>query len=325
VVNVRAADLAAAARAAQYQEETSGGFSMRLLAASLAVAAAAVLSPASVDAQNGARCDRACLADTITRYLDSLIAHDPQKAPLADSARFTEDAVEMPIGDGLWKTASKLRPFRTDFLDVQTGTAAVHAVIEENGTPVLFAARLKVVNRRITEIETMVVRTREEGVLFAPEALAQPSPAMITAPPKAALMPRDEMAELALRYPEGLRVGSFEKSDVPFATGAYRLENGVKMAGPGCTFQPPSCENLRTQRLPTLSEIKPRVVAVDEENGTVLLWMDFGKGSLPGPPGSANEGKALVTFEAFKVFGGEVHAVEAVFQGMPAGSPTGWK
>jgi hypothetical protein len=161
----------------------------------------------------------------------------------------------------------------------------------------------------------MVVRNRQEGVLFAPDGLAQPSAAMNTAPAKAELMPRAQMVEVALRYPEGLRVGSFETSDVPFAETAYRLENGVRMAGPGCTFQPPSCENMRSQRIPALTEITARVVAVDEENGTVLLWMDFGKGSLPGPQ---SESKSLVTFEAFKIYGGKVHAVEAVFEGRPA-------
>jgi hypothetical protein len=272
-------------------------------------------------AQSATNCDRACLAGVMTAYLDSLVAHDPNKAPLAANARFTEDAKELRVGEGLWKTASKLRPFRTDFLDAKTGTAATHAVIEENGTPVLLAARLKVDGRRITEVETIVVRSREEGALFAPDALAQPSPAMVTAPPASARMARDAMAEMALRYPGGLKVGSFEKSDVPFAPDAYRLENGVRMAGPGCTFQPPSCENMRTQRIPTLPEVKQRLVAVDEEMGTVLFRLDFGKGSLPG---AAYEGKSLVTFEAFKVYGGQVHAAEAVFEAEPLGASSGW-
>jgi hypothetical protein len=294
---------------------------MRVLSAVLAVSAVAAIlaQPARLDAATAA-CDRACLADVMTRYLDSLVTHDPSHAPLADNVRFTEDAKEMRIGEGFWKTASKVRPNRRDFIDSREGTAAVHAVIDENGTPVLFAARLKVANRRITEIETIVVHNKQEGVLFEPDALAASSSAMIAPPPKADLMPRAKMAEIALRYPEGLRIGSFEKSDVPFGAQAYRFENGVRMAGPGCTFQPPSCENMRSQKLPTLSEIKAAVVAVDEENGTVLLWMDFGKGSLPG-----GEGKALVTFEAFKVYGGQVHAVEAVFKGMPANTPPGWR
>jgi hypothetical protein len=287
------------------------------------VAALLVVVAQPLAAQSATDCDRACLAGVMTAYLDSLVAHDPKKAPLAANARFTEDAKELRVGEGLWKTASKLSPFRTDFLDATTRTAATHAVVEENGMPVLLAARLKVDGRRITEVETIVVRSREEGALFAPEALTQPSPAMVTAPPANARMAREAMTEMALRYPAGLKVGSFDKSDVPFAPDAYRLENGVRMAGPGCTFRPPSCENMRGQQLPTLAGIVAQVVAVDEQNGTVLLWMDFGPGSLPGPPNAAP--RSLVTFEAFKVYGGQVHAVEAVFEGMPPSTPSGWR
>ena len=267
-------------------------------------------------------CDRACLAVTLMEYIDSLVAHDPKEAPLADNVRFTEDGVQMPVGDGLWKTATLVYTPRADFLDVQGGTAAVQAVVEEGGTPELFAARLRVVNGLITEIETMVVRDKTEGVLFAPEALETPSPGLMDWPPKSALMPRDKMVDIALRYPAGLRAGSFVKSDAPFAKDAYRLENGVKMAGPGCTFEPPSCEDIRNQPLPKLPNVKTRVIAVDEQIGTVLLWEDFGKGALPG---KGNEDKTLVTFEAFKVYGGEIHAVEAIFEGAPPDRGSGWQ
>jgi hypothetical protein len=60
--------------------------------------------------------------------------------PLAANARFTEDAKELRVGEGLWKTAGKLRPFRTDFLDATTGTAATHAVVEESGMPAMVTA-----------------------------------------------------------------------------------------------------------------------------------------------------------------------------------------
>ena len=279
------------------------------------------LTTAPVQAQSSSACDRACLGDVVTRYLSSLIAHDPKQAPLADNARFTEDAVVKPIGDGLWKTATKLRPYRTDFLDVRQGTAAVHAVIEENGAPVLFAARLKVVDRRITEIETMVARNAQEAMLFAPENLKEKSAAMTAMPPRGQLMTRDEMVQIALKYPEGLRIGSFAKAGVPFAPGVYRIENGVRMGGPGCTFQPPSCVDMLNQRIPTLAGMKSRVIAVDEEAGLVMLWLDFGPGSLMGANAA---GRSLVTFEGFKIYGGQMHAVEAVFKGMPLNSPTGW-
>jgi hypothetical protein len=279
------------------------------------------LTAPAVRAQAPSACDRTCLGDVVTRYLNSLIAHDPKQAPLADNVRFTEDAAVKPIGDGFWKTATRLRPYRTDFLDVRQGTAAVHAVMEENGAPVLFAARLKVVNRKITEIESMVVRNAQEAMLFAPDTLKEKSVAMTTMPDKAQLTPRDQMVQIALKYPEGLRIGSFAKAGVPFGPGVYRIENGVRMGGPGCTFQPPACVDMLNQRIPTLAGMKSRVIAVDEEAGLVLLWLDFGPGSLMGPTAA---GKSLVTFEGFKIYGGQIHAVEAVFKGMPLNSPTGW-
>ncbi len=288
------------------------------IAAALALAALLV---AAGPLQARGRCDRTCLREIMTRYLGSLVAHDPTRAPLADHVRFTEDETELPVGQGFWKTATKLRAVRAAFLDPRTGTAAVQAVMEEGGNPVLFAARLRVVDRHITEIESLVVHNREQGELFAPSALAAPSEAMNALPPKSRLDARKQMIEIALKYPAGLRAGSFVKADVPFAPGAYRLENGVKMAGPGCTFDPPNCEDIRGQKIPTLPHVKQRVLAVDERSGTVLLWMDFGPGSMPG---SNYAGKSLVTFEAFKVYSGSLWAVEAVFKALPADRPTAW-
>ena len=287
-----------------------------------AIAAIALMAAADPAVAQTTACDRQCLAGMMTAFLDAVVAHDPKAAPLAANVRFTEDTATMAVGEGVWKTATKRRPYRVDFLDVAQGVAAVHTVLEENGTPVLFAARLKVVDRRITEIETMVVRNRQEGVLFAPENLTQPTARMTYLPLPAERMPRQEMVNIAARYPAGLRAGSFVTANVPFADDAYRFENGLRMAGPGCTFQPPGCENMKAQRIPTLPEVKERLVAVDEEAGTVLFRLDFGRGSLPGP---ANAGKSLITFEAFKVYGGRIHAAEAILEAGTLGASSGWE
>ena len=201
-----------------------------------ALTAAAALFPFHASGQ-AAKCDRACLTDIMTRYLAAMVAHDPSSLPLAPNAKFTEDTVTKKVGEGAWKTVTRQRPYRVDVIDVQQGVAAVHTVLEENGTPVLFAARLKVVDRAITEMETMIVRSREEGALFAPDNLKEPSATMRYMPTAAERMPRAQMVEIAARYPAGLKIGSFEKSDVPFAPNAYRFENGVRMAGPGCTCE----------------------------------------------------------------------------------------
>jgi hypothetical protein len=293
---------------------------MRCVLIALFVAAAA-WSHAEIYAQ-AAACDRSCLTDALTRYLNAMVARDPATAPFAATARFTEDGVPLKIGEGLWKSRLKLRPYRVDFIDVTAGVAAVHAVLEESNVPILFAGRLKVVNRQITEIETLVVRSQAESMLFQPANLTTPTPVMTYRPTAAERMPRDQMVAVAARYPAGLRAGSFVTVDVPMAPPAYRFENGVRMAGPGCTFQPPGCENMKTQRIPTLPDVKERLVAVDEDMGVVVFRLAFGRGSLIGP---AFEGKELVTFEAFKVYGGVIHAAEAVFKAAPLNAPSGWE
>src|SRR5262245_56008476 len=103
-----------------------------------------------------ADCDRECLRGFITQYLNAMLAHNPGTLQVNDKVRFTEDTVEMRLGEGLWKNASRLREYRQDILDVKQGVAATHVTVEEGGSPVLFVLRLKIGDRKITEVETQV-------------------------------------------------------------------------------------------------------------------------------------------------------------------------
>jgi len=263
-------------------------------------------------------CDRQCLRGFVTTYLNALMAHDPSTLPVAANVKFTEDNVQKKLGEGLWKTASKLRAFRQDVLDVKQNTAASLVVLEEGSTPVLFTLRLKIADQKISEIETMVVRTQAEGMIFQIDAIQTPSKAMNLELTPAQRNSREEAINVATRYPGGLKIGSFVTADTQFAPDAYRFENGRLMAGPGCTFLA-GCDNIKTQRLPTLAGIKYREPIVDEEQGIVLLRMNFGPGSVRGPD------PVLVPWEIFKVYGGQIHAVEAFMKVFPASMGTGWE
>jgi hypothetical protein len=270
-------------------------------------------------AQGGADagCDRECLRGFVTQYLRALIAHDASALPVAPDVKFTEDTVAIRLGEGLWKTASRLRTYRQDFLDVRAGTAGSLVVVEEGPSPVMLALRLKVAGRKITEVETMVVRNRSEGLLFEPDALQTATSAMTVVPERSQLHSREDAIRIAALYPAGLRAGSFVTVDVPFASDAYRFENGRLMAGPGCTFAP-GCGNIKTQKIPTLPQTVHRLAAVDEELGIVWFRLDFGAGSVPTP------NTKLIVWEAFKVYGGQIHAVEAFMEVVPMGAASGW-
>jgi hypothetical protein len=267
-------------------------------------------------AQSGANCDRECLRGFITQYLNAMVAHNPAALATAPNVRFTEDTQTLKLGEGLWKNANAIRGYRQDFLDVRQGTALSHVVVEEGGMPVLFVLRLKVADKKITEVETMVTRSREQGAIFNVTGLQTPRPTMLAPIDPAQRMSREEAIRIAEFYPAGLRVGgSFDAVMAPFGPTAYRIENGSQMAGPGARA---GSENIRTQRIIAHPDITYNVQAVDEELGVVVIRMDFGDTNSYGP------GNALVVSEAFKVYGGQIHAVEAFMRVMKAGTPSGW-
>jgi hypothetical protein len=266
-------------------------------------------------------CDRECLRGIMTKYLDAVIAHNPKELPVAKNVRFTENCVDTKLGDGIWKTASKLTPYRMDIMDVKQGIVGTHSVIEEGKNIVLLLVRLKVVKRKITEIETQVTRIAPGGQFSNPTELKSVRPAMTQVPPKGKLNSREDLIKIGLKYPEGLKMGSFVKADTPFGPDAYRIENGYITAGKGCMNQP-SCENLKTQPIPTLFEITSRVATVDEEQGIVWIRMDFGKNSMGF--GLEADKQSLIVWEYFKIYDGQIHAVEAFMLAMPRQTPSGW-
>jgi len=275
-----------------------------------------VLIGASAAGAAASDCDRECLRGVITQYLDALVAHNPSALPLSPKVRFTEDSVEMHLGEGLWKDVSRIRAYRQDILDVRQGVAASQVIVEVAGSPAFLVLRLKVADKKITEIETMVTRTQKEGALFKPDALQAADKTLSVVPGHSQLASREDAIRIAQFYPAGLKIGSFVDVNAPFATDAYRVENGVITAGPGCSR--PGCENIKAQKIMEHPFITTRVAAVDEELGIVLLRMNFGQTN------SYGQGNALIVWEAFKVFGGQIHTVQAFMKIMPASMGSGW-
>lgn len=267
-------------------------------------------------AARAADCNRECLRGVITQYLDAMVAHKPGSLAVSDKVRFTEDSVTMKLGEGLWRNASGIGAYRQDILDVRQGTAASQVIVEESGMPVMLVLRLKVVDRKITEAETQVTRSRAEGAIFNIANIKTPNKAMNVVPERGQINSRADAIRIAELYPAGLKTGSFAEVNAPFASDAYRIENGTVTAGVGCGRA--GCENMKTQTIMKHPAVTSRVAAVDEEMGIVLLRMNFGDTGSYGP------GNALIVWEAFKVYGGQIHAVEAFMRVMPATTPSGW-
>lgn len=275
--------------------------------------AAAGLANAGAAPSAATTCDRECLRSHVTAVLWALVKHDVSKLPVAPNVRVTEDADEKPLRNvALVRQVTALRGYRQDFIDERTGVVGAHVMVEESGAPVMLVVRLKVVANQLTEIELVATRSRSEGLIFNIDGLNAPTEMMNYAPRPAQLNSREEMLKIALKYPEGLALAkNFEAVNMPFTPEAFRFENGQIMAGPACTFQP-GCQDIAKQSLSIFERLGApitRVVAVDERMGIVWLRLAWGV--------REEGGDQLTAFEAFKVFDGKMHAVDAFIRILP--------
>jgi hypothetical protein len=282
----------------------------------------AFLGSASAAQPAPAACDRECLRSHITQILWSLVRHDVSRLPVAGTLRVTEDAVEKPLKDvALIRSVTALRGYRQDFIDERMGVAGAHVMVEESGAPIMLVVRIKVVDNALTELELVPTRSRTEGLIFNLDGLKAASLVMNYAPRADELAPRDEVLKAALLYPAGLaKAENFAAVNLPFAPDAYRYENGQIMAGPDCRFAP-GCQNISTQSLAIFKRLgapMTRVVLVDERMGIAWLRLAWGV--------RQEGGDQLTAFEAFKYYGGQMHAVEAFIRILPIDKRDGgWK
>jgi hypothetical protein len=260
-------------------------------------------------------CDRDCMTSLLTDYIDAVVAHDPSKLPLLENYRYTENSKSVNFGEGLWQSVTGKTQFRHDYLDTDRQVAASHVALQEGTNQVLYSVLLHLEDSKIAGIETLVQRVAP-GSRFQPTELGKPVRGLNDPVPADKRNSRDEMIDIALTYPEGLRIGSFIDGLTPFAEETYRVENGVIMAGEGCGRG--DC-GMYAQNITLHPGIIASVAAVDEENGVVLLWMNFGHTG-----DSYGVGNSLVTFEAFKVWGDEIHAINAFFLGLPISTSRFW-
>jgi len=279
------------------------------LAAPLRLAALALshgLFTAPAQAQD---CNRDCMSDLITQYVDALAAKDPSRLPLADNVKYTVDGQAARLGEGVWQTVTGKQDFRHDYLDVEKQVAASHVAFWEGENQILYSLLLHIEGRRIAGIETLIQRTTPES-RFQPRELGGKIRGMDDPIPEGQQMSRANLVKIALTYTEGLRVGSFTDAATPFAPETYRVENGVIVAQGAGMYE---------QNIILHPGIIASVASVDVEKGIVLLWMNFGHTG-----DSYGVGNALVTYEAFKIWGNQIHSINAFFTGLPISRARFW-
>ncbi|OGT72792.1 MAG: hypothetical protein A3I78_00045 [Gammaproteobacteria bacterium RIFCSPLOWO2_02_FULL_56_15] len=291
-------------------------------------------------AQNSSLCERACLEDIADQYLAAMVAHDASQAPLAGDLIFTENTIRLPPTEGLWFTASGLGNYKFYITDSQEGQVAWTGIAMEHDKPVLLSVRLKVVNRRITEAESIVVRDVNEERNLANLKALPPGFTDTLAPSER--MSREEMLRMPDIYFEAL--DTLDASGIPWDKDSYRIENGMVTCGTIPDMAPPapgmpasrSCispDGKVPPMLKTIYSVHPRrTPVVDEERG--LSWGLYcfnhrGLATIKMPDGSIQPSysttpNSMPFADMFKTKNGKLRGIFAFGTRLPYGIGDGW-
>ena len=295
------------------------------------------MTVAVAGAQGGGACNRECLIGLTEAYLSAMVARDPAKAPVTANVRVTQNTRPMSLGQGVWESIKGVRGYKLLVTDPAAGQVALYTVVDGAERPGLLTLRMKVEERRISEIESVYVGIGQTG-FGSVDNLVTVDPVWTASLPPAQRRPRAEMVDIANRYFETLEKNIVDH--VPFTSNCLRIENGVQtagragapgLAGLGCR------ENVNHPMWNYITQITPRRhLVVDEERGLVSgMYMFRHGGTEPTytlPSGEVvKHGEAMlrkqavVISELFKIEDGRIRRIEAVMAGgLPLDAASGW-
>jgi len=280
-------------------------------------------------------CDRACLEDFASRYMAALAAHNPNSLPLSEHVRFTENNVELKIGEGLWGTIDGPATKPLIFADPQRGQVGYFSLVLEGEELVYYAMRMKVEAGRIAEVETIVNRA-SYGQPHGDPTKYFHEPMMFTALKPEERRARERLVDIANGYFSTLQLNDGTLY-TEFDPKCARLENGQGNAGypdgKNEVFKMNCADQFRLGYYHANTRVRDRsYLVVDEERGLVLArgFIDHAgidrKVRLTNGQTVANRAHphTWCMLELFKIVDGKITRIEAVFLAVPYSMPTPW-
>lgn len=309
-----------------------------------ALAAAAGLAEAQ-------QLDRAQLLQLADNYLGALVARDTSRVPLASDVKVVENITRIRPGEGIWKTASGgPTDFKIVVPDPVSQQVGGIVVMQSDNAPVQFGFRLKVESGRITEAEHLVVPMRDPSNPL----LQSVRPAIPMEVPYEYADSRGRLIWIAKSYYDALDWNN--GSLAPFASDCERRENGMRTApfggpslgGSGIPGQAPRAPGLlgmldcaaqlNTGTFQYIDTIDHRRVDIaDTVTGLAMGFSHFRHSmqqkqfKILNTPGrevsdmSTTNAFDLPAIHIYKIWGGQIHEIEAIGITVPYDSPTGWE
>jgi hypothetical protein len=322
---------------------------MKKLYISLSIIMLVVIAGMAQAADTGL--DRAALLKLADTYFAALVAHDPGKVPLAGDVKLVENVKRIKPGEGLWKTATAApTEFKIVVPDPVLQEVGGLVVMQNEGKPAQVGFRLKLVNGKIVEAEHMVVTMRDGNNPM----LQKPRPAMLLEVPTEWADSHGRLIYIAKSYYDALDNNNGHLA--PFASDCERHENGMRTApsgGPslGGAFPgskgplPPSLLGMQDctaqidsgafQYITTIDH--RRVEIADTVTGLAIGFSHFRhpmtqkKFKITGNPDrqeadmSTQKPFDMPAMHIYKIWGGQMHEIEAIGIVAPYNAPTGWE
>ena len=289
-------------------------------------------------------CDRACLEDLATQYLNALVVHDPKKVPFAADVKYTEQDQVMQVGDGFWGTATAVGSYRHCFSDTAEEQIGCIVTMHEGDHLLIMGMRLRVQLGRITEAETTYYRQGGGG----PNNIngfdtSKAEPIWFETIPPAERVSRQQLIATANMYFAGLE-NNDGKGDYPFADDCDRIENGTHTTNnptlsPNAPFNAfaMSCmqqfksgyyavvTRIHSRRFPIVDEERGVVWAnvVFDQNGTVHT-IKLTNGQTVSMGNIFNRPSSLEVTEAFKITNGKIRRIEMMGSGLQYHLNSAW-
>jgi len=259
-----------------------------------ALATLATALPFSASAQENT-CDADCMTGLARQYMaevykdnpsidaarqtaNDVVRRDFSALPWGDAVRFTENNVAMMIGEGFWGAARGKMTELLVLADESSGNVIWYGITEEHEQAAYQGMRLKVVDGKITDVETYFGR---EGTpdLFAATNGYNLNPMFSQSLPASQRRERNRMIAIANGYLE-----SKQENDgtllVGFTPDCARVTNGVDVTygnywaadiAQGCEAQLEEgiykpVDRIRSRRFPVINEETGVIVALTIED-----------------------------------------------------------
>lgn len=295
--------------------------------------------------------DRDALLKLADNYFAALIAHDPAKVTMAADVKIVENVKRIKPGEGLWQTASGApTAFKIVVPDPVSQQVGGIVVMQSESKPVQVGFRLKLADGKIVEAEHMVVAMRDANNPM----LQSVRPGIPMEIPYEYADSRGRLIHIAKSYYDTLDNNNGNLS--PFASDCERHENGMRTAPsggpslggagiPGQAPRPPSLLGMQDctsqinsgtfQYITTIDN--RRVEIADTVTGLAMGFSHFHhpmeqkKFKILNNPNRTEADMTnqrafdMPALHIYKIWGGQIHEIEAIGISVPLDSPTGWE